>query len=209
MALFSGRSDTDAANSYGYATPTKTGIDLEQGTPRAQHYARVTSNRPLEVAIYQASRQSKQPDIPGVTQQHIRWHNEVCRQAFYAAGILHSWGPLQTWYRVRATLEDLRVAQDDICDFERVCMGWKEITMAEVERYRYRYPGDCPLVEALVPFAGDHQELKELRAWIAEVKAVIPKDPSVLPVAPGGGVRPSGVPDAAAQIPEPVQTNQK
>lgn len=209
MALFSGRPDTDAANSYGYATPTEKGIDLEQGTHRAQHHAGVNSNRPLEVAIYQTTRQSKRPDISGVTQKHIRWHNKVCRQAFYAAGILHGWGPLQTWYRVRATLEDLRVHQDDICDFERVCMGWKEMTMAEVERYRYRYPGDCPLVDALVPVAGDHQGLSELRAWIAEVSAVIPKDPSVLPKARGGGVRPSGVPDAAAQIPEPVQTNQK
>ena len=82
----------------------------------------------------------------------------------------HSLTPMQMWSEVENGLKKVGMHLDDIADVELLVFGWKTLTLEMLERYRWRYPDRCPLLDVLCTLDSTCDELNKVQDWMLELK---------------------------------------
>ena len=168
MAFFENRTPTDLHSAYGYRDRSAS-IDLDQvAESAAEHLARPL-NRVFEV-LTKATQDPRDYALPSITKEQVDYFNLVAKTAFREIGLARSWSPVLMWHHTKLHLVGQGVTNDEIDDIEKFCLGWKNFTGPELERYLVRYNYECVLVNALFDLYQEHEELNELREIIAEKK---------------------------------------
>ena len=82
----------------------------------------------------------------------------------------HSLTPVQMWREVEDGLKKVGMHTDDLADVELLVFGWKTLTLEMLERYRWRYPDRCPLLDVLCTMDETCEELNKVQDWMLELK---------------------------------------
>lgn len=122
--------------------------------------------------------------------------HRICRDSFRYIAERHVLTPIRMWLIVRDHLALVGMHEDDIEFCQNFIFGWAEIEPEQMERFRWRYPERCPLLDVLCTMDETHHELNQFQDLMLELKGskgrrrldVIP------PLPEPDGVRPVGVP---------------
>ena len=104
-------------------------------------------------------------------------------------------GPVELWSQIQKGLIQLKMTSDELDDVERCLFGWQSWTVGGFERYRFRYPDRCPLLDVLCSLDKTHKELNDLADWLLELKGTKEsRSLDALPTLPDpDGVRPARI----------------
>jgi len=146
---------------------------------------------PLEIQVKSPSA-LKASEPSRVSPEDVSRFNRVIRLAYGYIGERHLLGPVALWTTLRQGLVTLQMSNDEIDDVERTLFGWRDLNVAQFERYRFRYPERCPLLDVLQSLDETCQELNELQDWLLEMKgSTHTRRSDLLPALPDpDGVRP-------------------
>jgi len=78
--------------------------------------------------------------------------------------------PVQMWLTVEAGLKKVGMHHDDLHDVQLLVFGWKPLTAEMLERYRWRYPDRCPLLDVLCTLDDTCEELNRVQDWMLKLK---------------------------------------
>ena len=100
------------------------------------------------------------------------------------------------WTRVEYGLRAVGMHEDDVEFVQSFIFGWVSISEVQMERFRWRYPERCPLLDVLCTLDDTYEELNLYQDKMLELKGskgrrrldVIP------PLPDPDAVRPPGVP---------------
>jgi hypothetical protein len=82
----------------------------------------------------------------------------------------HSLSPVHMWRKVEAGLKKVGMHADDLDDVQCLVFGWKPLTADMLERYRWRYPDRCPLLDVLCTMDATCKELNKVQDWMLKLK---------------------------------------
>ena len=190
MALFPAR--TGDIPDYGYQPERQT--NLNKLDSRWQRISEQNWLRPFEVPV----KQMPTPCMCGFTPETLEEFHVVCREGFRHIGQRHNIAPKQLWMRIEAGLEVMGMHRDDIDACEQFLAGWIDFSLEEMERFRWRYPKRCPLLDTLCSLDDTYERLNNFQDWLLEMKGSRGRCRNdVLPPLPDpDGVRPVGVPSS-------------
>jgi len=115
--------------------------------------------------------QALKPDTSdGLTAEDARRFTRVSRDAFKNIAIRHTLSPTEMWQLVADGLLAVGMHIDDLDDVQKLLFGWKDLDAVMLERYRWRYPDRCPLLDVLCTMDESFDELNALQDWILELK---------------------------------------
>ena len=89
---------------------------------------------------------------------------------FKYIGMKHGLTPVQMWFKVEEGLKKVGMHDDDLEDVQLLVFGWKSLTAEMLERYRWRYPDRCPLLDVLCTLDPTCTELNKVQDWMLELK---------------------------------------
>ena len=89
---------------------------------------------------------------------------------FKYIGKKYNLSPVQMWLRVEDGLKKVGMHHDDLEDVQLLVFGWKTLTAEMLERYRWRYPDRCPLLDVLCTLDDTCPELIEVQDWMLRLK---------------------------------------
>ena len=89
---------------------------------------------------------------------------------FRYIAVKHDLSPIQMWLRVEDGLQKVGMHLDDLEDVQMLVFGWKSLTAEMLERYRWRYPDRCPLLDVLCTLDDTCPELNEVQDWMLKLK---------------------------------------
>ena len=78
--------------------------------------------------------------------------------------------PLQMWSKVESGLTAVGMHHDDLEDVQCLIFGWTTLTPEMLERYRWRYPDRCPLLDVLCTLDDTCEPLNKVQDWMLELK---------------------------------------
>jgi hypothetical protein len=78
--------------------------------------------------------------------------------------------PVQMWQKVEEGLKKVGMHHDDLEDVQLLVFGWKPLTAEMLERYRWRYPDRCPLLDVLCTLDDTCEELNRVQDWMLKLK---------------------------------------
>ena len=188
MTTYFPPSNKELARGYGSA-PSSNDLDKTAGP-----WTDLEWSRPFEIActIVAGVKQSAEPSIEGMTAADAEYFTRGSRIGFQYIARRHTLSPMQMWNKVAEGLVVVGMHHDDLDDVQELLFGWKELNAEMLERYRWRYPDRCPLLDVLCTMDDTCPELNEVQDWILEIKGS--KDRrrlDLLPVLPDpDGVRP-------------------
>ena len=164
MTLFEPGRPGDLKTNYGYL---KSGKDIGLD-PLQNRWARYTTpgwNRPFELVL-----KKPQNCLDGFTPETLQEFHEVCRSAFQYIARRHNLTPQVMWMKVKCGLEVMEMHEDDIAAVEQFLWGWVDFSMEEMERFRWRYPDRCPLLDVLCSLDWTYEPLNRFQDWLLEMK---------------------------------------
>ena len=82
----------------------------------------------------------------------------------------HGLTPVQMWRKVEDGLKKVGMHIDDLDDVQFLIFGWKPLTSEMLERYRWRYPDRCPLLDVLCTMDETCPELNVVQDWMLKLK---------------------------------------
>ena len=82
----------------------------------------------------------------------------------------HSLTPSKMWAIVAQGLLKVGMHADDLEDVEYMVFGWKSLTPDMLERYRFRYPDRCPLLDVLCTLDESCETLNQVQEWMLKLK---------------------------------------
>ena len=59
---------------------------------------------------------------------------------------------------------------DDLDDVQMLVFGWQDLTPEMLERYRWRYPDRCPLLDVLCTLDDSCEKLNNVQDWMLKLK---------------------------------------
>ena len=181
MAFFPTRTNTDLHKGYGYYGVGDGLLDFDRHRDDLERIEGQGYRRYFELAVA-GFKIPESPKFQPLTQQEVDRFNLVCSRAFRLLGKNTCSSPTEVWQKLKKQLIIQDVCPDDCNDIELFCFGWKEFAINEMERYRYRVPNNCPLVDALYILDDSYEPLNELREWIYKMKSKQDsRDPKVMP----------------------------
>lgn len=74
------------------------------------------------------------------------------------------------WSKVEEGLKIVGMHEDDLEDVQELVFGWKDLTSEMLERYRWRYPDRCPLLDVLCTLDDSCEKLNAVQDWMLELK---------------------------------------
>ena len=82
----------------------------------------------------------------------------------------HGLSPVKMWAKVEDGLRKVGMHADDLDDVQHLVFGWKPLTTEMLERYRWRYPDRCPLLDVLCTLDDSCEKLNVVQDWMLELK---------------------------------------
>ena len=82
----------------------------------------------------------------------------------------HEMTPLEMWDVVEDGLKKVGMHVDDLDDVQMLVFGWKGLTPEMLERYRWRYPDRCPLLDVLCTLDDTCEALNKVQDWMLKLK---------------------------------------
>ena len=191
-------SNKELQRTYGYSS---NGCDLDKAQQEWKEKDNLEWSRPFEIACTFASGVTKAPEPGAGCLTHVE-------ADFFMAGAIagfkyiarrHNLRPVEMWDKVSKGLLVVGLHSDDIDDVQELLFGWKKLSPEMLERYRYRYPTRCPLLDVLCTMDDSCTELNQVQDWILKLKGSRDRRRlDVLPALPD----PDGVRPAPKQIQE-------
>ena len=105
-----------------------------------------------------------------LTEKDCEFFLKGARSGFRTIALSHGLTPTQMWEKTAEGLITVGMHRDDLDDVELMVFGWKGLTAEMLERYRWRYPDRCPLLDVLCTFSPECDELNEVQDWMLELK---------------------------------------
>ena len=105
-----------------------------------------------------------------MTAADAEYFTRESRRGFQYIARRHTLSPMQMWTKVAQGLVAVGMHHDDLDDVQELLFGWKELSAEMLERYRWRYPDRCPLLDVLCTLDETCTELNKLQDWILEIK---------------------------------------
>ena len=105
-----------------------------------------------------------------LTEKDCEFFLRGARCGFRTIALSHGLTPTQMWEKTAEGLITVGMHRDDLDDVELMVFGWKGLTAEMLERYRWRYPDRCPLLDVLCTFSPECDELNEVQDWMLELK---------------------------------------
>lgn len=197
MTTYFHPSNKELARGYGYA-PSSNDLDKPAGP-----WTDLEWSRPFEIAcrivegVGQSAEPSAEPSTCGMTAADAEYFTRGSRIGFRHIAKRHNLNPTQMWAKVAEGLVTVGMHHDDLDDVQELIFGWKELSAEMLERYRWRYPDRCPLLDVLCTMDETCEELNAVQDWILEIKGS--KDRRRLDLLPAlpkpDGVRPKEAKD--------------
>ncbi len=105
-----------------------------------------------------------------LTEKDTEFFINGARLGFKTIAKTHLLTPAAMWEKTAEGLLAVGMHADDLHDVELLVFGWKNLTAEMLERYRWRYPDRCPLLDVLCTFDDSCQELNRVQDWMLELK---------------------------------------
>ena len=98
-------------------------------------------------------------------------YNAAVLSSFHHLRVELGTGSRSTWCRLERQLKKRKISVSDLDTFYEICHGFYSVHPSDLEMFRIRFSGTCPLIESLWDFSAcrDHEPLAELRQRIAEI----------------------------------------
>ena len=179
----------DSANRYGYLPERQNNLDTL--SKRWLSKSRQPWLRAFEIQVAEPT-----GCHPGFTPEKTREFHDVVRAAFQYIAKRHKITPINMWRRVEAGLLLCGMHHDDLSYVEEFIFNFQDFSVETMERFRWRYPERCPLLDVLCSLDDTYQPLNDLQDWLLDMKGSRGRRRNdVLPPLPDpDGVRPIGVP---------------
>ena len=164
--------DNDLNNGYGYLDFRLNNLDNLASKWSAKTGQRWGRLREVKVDMRGVS-QTPTPATPstgGMTPADAEYFTRASRIGFQYIARRHTLSPMQMWTQVAEGLVVVGMHHDDLDDVQELLFGWKELNAEMLERYRWRYPDRCPLLDVLCTMDDTCPELNEVQDWILEIK---------------------------------------
>ena len=161
--------NNDLENGYGYFDVRLR--DLDRLEERWASKAEQGWNRLIEakVDMRQAPGQP-QAATCSMTKEQVDFFMHGSTTGFKYIAKKYGLTPVQMWNEVEAGLTAMGMHHDDLEDVQSLIFGWKALTTEMLERYRWRYPDRCPLLDVLCTLDDTCPELIEVSDWMLELK---------------------------------------
>ena len=150
---------------YGYALRNATNLDALDS--RWRSYEGRGWLRPYEV---KAQIKQATPSTGCMTAAEAEFFIHGSRTGFQHIARRHHLTPSQMWNKVSEGLLIMGMHHDDLDDVQELMFGWKDLSAEMLERFRWRYPDRCPLLDVLCTMDESCQVLNEVQDWILELK---------------------------------------
>ena len=105
-----------------------------------------------------------------MTQEQVDFFMHGSTVGFRYIADKYGLSPVQMWSKVQEGLTAVGMHHDDLEDVQCLIFGWKTLTAEMLERYRWRYPDRCPLLDVLCTLDDTCPELTEVQDWMLELK---------------------------------------
>ena len=105
-----------------------------------------------------------------LTKKESEFFIKGARYGFKTIALMHGLSPTEMWAKTAEGLLAVGMHRDDLDDVELMVFGWKDLTAEMLERYRWRYPDRCPLLDVLCTFDDSVEELNLVQDWMLELK---------------------------------------
>tara|TARA_R100001509_G_scaffold151739_1_gene111392 strand:+ start:1557 stop:1994 length:438 start_codon:yes stop_codon:yes gene_type:complete len=127
-----------------------------------------------------------------LSQKESDFFVEGAKEGFRHIATKHGLTPTQMWAKVEDGLKKVGMHVDDLDDVQLLVFGWKPLTVEMLERYRWRYPERCPLLDVLCTLDDSCENLNAVQDWMLELKgAKNRRRLDILPELPkGDAIRP-------------------
>lgn len=146
---------------YGYASSGE--LNFDSMTLRSKADVEKSWLRPFEVQAF--SKASKT-----LTDQDKDFFIEGAIYGFKYIAKKHGLTPSEMWEKVQDGLKAVGMHTDDLDDVQLLVFGWKPLTTEMLERYRWRYPDRCPLLDVLCTLDETCEKLNAVQDWMLELK---------------------------------------
>lgn len=156
----------DLSNQYGYRSGMRWDLDRTAAawaTKSSQGWGRL-----FELKV-DKTKPKKAGEAP-LDQEAANYFTETSRLGFQHIARRHHLTPSQMWNKVSKGLLIMGMHHDDLDDVQELMFGWKDLSAEMLERFRWRYPDRCPLLDVLCTMDDTCPELNELQDWILEIK---------------------------------------
>ena len=186
-------SNKELNHRYGYAAQR---WDLDTTQKAWTNKSNLEWSRPVEIActLDAGGGESAEPSTGCITAADAELFTRGSRIGFQYIARRHNLSPMQMWGKVSEGLVAVGMHPDDMGDVQELLFGWKDLSAEMLERYRWRYPDRCPLLDALCTLDDTCFELNQVQDWILEIKgAKNRRRLDLFPALPEpDGVRPKG-----------------
>lgn len=145
---------------YGYSSGSS---DFDLLTSTAKAAVERPWLRPFEVQAF-----SKAPQT--LTDRDRDFFIEGATHGFKHIAQRHGFTPSEMWEKVEEGLKAVGMHADDLDDVQLLVFGWKPLTTEMLERYRWRYPDRCPLLDVLCTLDDTCEKLNAVQDWMLELK---------------------------------------
>jgi hypothetical protein len=160
----------DLSNHYGYRSGRRWDLDRTAAawaTKSSQGWGRLFE---LKLDKTQRKPQPVKAEEAPLDQEAADYFTKVSRIGFQHIARRHHLTPSQMWNKVSKGLQVMGMHHDDLDDVQELMFGWKDLSVEMLERFRWRYPDRCPLLDVLCTMDETCPELNELQDWILEIK---------------------------------------
>lgn len=162
MTLFLPDPKGSHKNSYGYLASGDVKLDVLKG--RWAGFEHKPWRRPFEVMA--------KPHVACtcVSSEFREDFHRISRNAFRYIAERHVLTPFQMWTRVENGLRAVGMHEDDVEFVQSFIFGWVCISAEQMERFRWRYPERCPLLDVLCTLDDTYEELNLYQDKMLELK---------------------------------------
>jgi hypothetical protein len=164
--------DNDLNNGYGYLDFRLNNLDSladKWSSKSGQRWGRLKEVK-IDMRGVSKTPAPATPSKGGMTPADAAFFTRGARIGFQCIARRHNLGPTEMWAKVSDALLLVGMHRDDLQDVEDFIFGWTELSAEMLERYRWRYPDRCPLLDALCTLDSNCDELNEVQDWILHIK---------------------------------------
>ena len=151
---------------YGYAGVNP--LNLDSTSSLLDKTAALPWFRPFEVQAF--SNAVSKPAVGHLSAQDSAFFIDGAVHGFRWIAAQHGLTPTQMWSKVEEGLKIVGMHEDDLEDVQELVFGWKDLTSEMLERYRWRYPDRCPLLDVLCTLDDSCEKLNAVQDWMLELK---------------------------------------